>query len=262
MNKSWFCILIILITCGFIAPDTYRHVRHESFTAGELLEYRVHYGFINIGEGSVEVSPTLVRVNNRVCFKVSVVGKTSGTFDLGYKVRNTWRSYIDTSAIIPQQFYMNIAENKYRKEEVVYFDHSNKRVSAEEKKKQRKEFTIPDQVQDLISSLYFLRTIDFTKLHIGDTLEIPVFFDDTFYAFKIRYLGKGEAKTKYGKIKAIQLTPLIPANELFKDENAIRMWISDDLSKIPVKVEAELFIGAIELELKSFQGLKHPLHFY
>ena len=262
MSKFLYCIITFFMVCGFIAPDGYRYVRNESFTAGELLEYRVHYGFINIGEGRVEVSPALVKVNNRVCFKVSVVGRTSGTFDLAYKVRNTWRSYIDTSAVIPQQFYMNIAENKYHKEEVVYFNHQNKTIWSEEKSKPRKEFTITDQVQDLISGLYFLRTIDFNKLHKGSIIEIPVFFDDEFYEFKVRYLGKEEVKTKYGKIKSIQLTPLMPANQLFKDENAIRMWISDDLNKIPVKVEADLFVGSIELELKNFQGLKHTLNFY
>src|SRR5687767_6071060 len=101
MRKILYHIVIFVGTCGFIGDAPYRHVRNESFTSGELLEYRVHYGFVNIGEGKIEVSPGLVQVNNRVCYQVSVFGRTSGSFAVAYKVRNTWRSLIDTSAILP-----------------------------------------------------------------------------------------------------------------------------------------------------------------
>jgi hypothetical protein len=262
MIKVLCYLFIIFLSGGFMSPESYRHVYNESFTVGELLEYQAHYGFIKIGESTVEISPVLVKVNDRVCYNVTIFGKTSGAFDLGYKVRNTWRSYIDTSAVIPQQFYMNIQENKYRKEETVYFDHQNKIVRSKEKNQTLKEFTIPEHVQDLASGFYYLRTINFSKLQTGSIITIPAFFDKKFYDFKVRYIGKGEVKTKFGKIKAIQLTPIMPANQLFTDENAIKIWISDDLNKIPVKVEADMFVGGIELELKNFKGLKHPLNFY
>lgn len=250
------------MACGFVSPESYRHVHNESFTTGELLEYQAHYGFLKIGEGIVDVSPALVTVNKRVCYMVTLSGKTSGTFDMVYKVRDTWRSFIDTSAVIPQQFYMNLHENKYHKEETVYFDHTNKIVRTEEKEQQAREFNIPDHVQDLISGFYYLRTIDFNQLHPGEIIAIPAFFDKTFYEFKVRYCGKGKVVTKFGKIEAIQLTPIMPANGLFKNENAIKLWISDDLNKIPVKVEADMFIGSIELELKKFKGLKHALNIH
>jgi hypothetical protein len=65
----------VAVVCGFISKDSYRHINNESFTTGEVLEYRMHYGFLNIGEAIIEVSPTLYRVNNRVCYKVNVFGK-------------------------------------------------------------------------------------------------------------------------------------------------------------------------------------------
>lgn len=262
MSKILYHILTFIVACSFIGDDPYRNVRNESFTTGELLEYRIHYGFVTIGEGKIEVNPTLIEVNDRVCYQATVYGKTSGSFALAYKVRDTWRSFIDTSAIIPQQFYMHIHENKYRKEETVYFNHLKKTLRSEEKNQTTKEFTLPENVQDVVSGLYFLRTLDFNQLHPGDTISMPAFFDDKFFDFKVRYLGKGEVKTTMGRIKAIQLTPVMPSNGLFKGENAIRMWLSDDMNKIPVKVEADLFLGAIELELKKMKGAKQALHFY
>ncbi len=262
MRKLLIYGILCIMACGFVARDSYRRVVNESFTAGEVLEYRVHYGFLNIGEGVIEVSPTLYKINDRICYKVNVFGKTSGTFELGYKVRDTWRSYIDTSAMIPQRFYSNIQENKYRKEVWVFFDHLKKTVRSEEKNQETKEFTIPPNVQDLVSGYYYLRTMDFSKFHEGDTIKVNAFFDDEFYNFKVRYRGRGEVKTKFGKIKAIRITPVMPENQLFKGENAIQVWISDDENKIPVKVEADFFLGILELELKRHKGLKNPIHFY
>ncbi len=262
MQKLFTYIILVVVVCGFIRKDSYRYIYNESFTTGEVLEYKIHWGFVSIGEGTIDVSPTLYRVNNRVCYKVNVFGKTTGTIEWTYKVRDTWRSYIDTSALLPQQFYVNIQENKYRKEETVFFDHMKKTVRSEEKNQETKEFSIPSNVQDLISGYYYLRTLDFNKFHEGDTIAVKAFFDDEFYDFKVRYRGKGEVKTKFGKIKCIQVTPVMPPNKLFSGDNPIRVWISDDKNKIPVKVEADIFMGAIELELKKHRGLKNEIRFY
>ena len=51
----------------------------------------------------------------------------------------------------------------------------------------------------------------------------------------------------------------MPDNSLFKGENAIKIWISDDKNKIPLKAEAEMFIGSAGLELIGFTGLRNPV---
>ena len=48
----------------------------------------------------------------------------------------------------------------------------------------------------------------------------------------------------------------MPKNGLFDGENSIRLWMSDDAIRIPVKVRAELFVGAVELDITSYQGTK------
>jgi hypothetical protein len=108
---------------------------------------------------------------------------------------------------VPQKFYTNIQENKYRKEETVFFDHIKKTVRSEEKDQETKEFTIPTNVQDLVSGYYYLRTLDFNKFSDGDTIAVKAFFDDEFYDFKVRFRGRSEVRTKFGKIRCIRVTP-------------------------------------------------------
>ncbi len=125
--------IIFVLGTGFASLNAYRRVVNTSFGPGEHLEYRVHYGFINAAEAVVDVSPTLYKVNERPCYRVNVDGRTVGAFDLVTRIRDTWRSYIDTSAILPQKFYTNLQENNYRKEENITFNHETNTVKAEER---------------------------------------------------------------------------------------------------------------------------------
>ncbi|WP_128544846.1 DUF3108 domain-containing protein [Larkinella soli] len=264
--KKVVLILSILIIAALsqvaLTPEhTYRRVVNTSFGAGEHLEYKVHYGIINAAEAVVDVAPTVYKVNERPCYRVNVYGRTVGAFDLVTRIRDTWRSYIDTTAILPQKFFSHIEEGNHRKEESITFYHHNNTVHSEEKK-EKEVFKVPDNVHDVISGYYYLRTIDFNRLNIGQIVEVPAFFDDEIYNMRVRYRGKDVVKTKFGSINVIKLNPIMPENKLFKGEDAIRIWVSDDANKIPVKVEVELWVGSMEMDLKKHSGLRNDLRFY
>ena len=87
------------------------------------------------------------------------------------------------------------------------------------------------------------------------------FFDKDFYNFSVRYMGKERVKTDAGRFNAIKIVPIMPKNRLFKGEESIKAWLSDDLNKIPLKVEAEMFVGSVILELTSFKNLKNNSNF-
>jgi hypothetical protein len=252
---------VAVLGTGFSFVNAYRRVVNNSFGPGEHLEYRVHYGFLNAAEATVDVSPTLYKVNDRPCYRVNVDGRTVGAFDLVTRIRDTWRSYIDTSAILPQKFYTNLQENDYRKEENITFNHATNTVKAEERT-ERDVFHVPDNVHDLISGYYFLRTIDFTHLANGQVLEVPAFYDDMVYNMKVRYRGRQVLKTKQGKINVIRLHPVLPSNKLFKEEESIRIFVSDDINKIPVKVEVDLWVGSMVMDLRQNSGLKQDLKYF
>jgi hypothetical protein len=268
MKKPVLYIFSLITILGFgftgdqLQDEVYRSIANKSFKRGEVIEYRLHYGFINAGEGVVETSPDLYRINNRACYRVTVSGKTVGAFDAMYKVRDTWRSYIDTGALITQRFYWDIHEGGFTKEETVFFDHVNKKIRSEEKNEPTHEFDkIPDNLQDLISGYYYLRNLDFSTLKENDMIPVKGFFDDKYFDFKIKYKGKEVVKTKFGKINCLKLIPIMPKNDLFDGEGSISFFVTDDMNKIPVKVSAKMFIGAIEVDLKSYKNVRYPLSF-
>ena len=237
--------------------EGYRSIPNGSFDTGEIIEYKVHYGFMNAAEALMVIDDELHTVNGRPCYKIDVYGKSTGMFDLFLRIRDNWGTYLDTASIIPQKSYRKIEEGKYRKHEVVDFYHMQERVEVNNFKKGEwkpvEHYEIDRYTQDMVSGYYFLRTVDFDQLEIGEVIEMKGFFDDETYDFEIRFLGREEVKTKLGKIRSLVLSPIMPENSLFDGENSIQVWISDDANKVPLKVKAEMFVGAVEIDILSYQ---------
>lgn len=250
--------LTVISLFAFTQFEQNRVIPNKSFGTGEKVEYRVHYGFINAAEAKVEIAKSVTIVNNRPCFKINVTGRTVGPFDLISKVRDNWRSYVDTSSILPHVFYQNIQENKYRKEETIVFKHDRDQAVSSIKD-ETKTYSVPNNIHDIISGYFFLRTLNFDKISEGEVIEVPTFFDGEVYKLRVRYVGKDVIKTKFGKTRVLRLNPLIPDNKLFKGEGAMKLWVSDDANRIPLKVQVELMIGSLEMDIKSYKGLRKDL---
>jgi len=261
MKRIWFLLLVVVLV-AFKAVDefSYRTLNQESLKKGERIEYRVHYGLINAAEGIMQIDENVHWMNKRPCFKVDIYGRSTGFFDMVLRVKDNWGSYIDTSAILPQRFYRYIEEGKYRKKEIIDFHHDKEqaivhRLDKHSGKLQKKDaFDIPENVQDLVSGYYYLRTFDFDTINKGEIFEIEGFFDDTTYQMKVQFLGRENLKTKVGNFDALVISPIMPKNSLFKGRDPIKAWLSDDKRKIPLKIKAELFIGALEIDIKDY----HP----
>ena len=260
--KRWVIILIVPVLFSFVSgPEKdYRLMKNDSFFKGEKMKFRLHYGFFNAGEAHFEVHPDFYKVNNRTCYKITVFGKSTGAFDMMIRIRDTWGSYMDTSALISQRSYRDIEENNFKLKEYVNFFPLEGRAHVERHRKGEfhEDYVVPNNVQDIISGFYFLRTVDYHSLKKGDIVRVDAFFENEIYDFAVRYDGIENVKTKFGKIRAIKLTPLMPENSLFDGSNSITCWLSDDANKMPLKVKAKMFVGAVEIDLESFSGLKNP----
>jgi hypothetical protein len=268
-QKTFFIssFLMVSLLCSFQFlhnfDDNYRVVKNSNFRRGEKLSYLAHYSFFSAGESVVYLDPQIHTVNSRPCYKVDITGKSVGVFAAMLRINDTWQSYIDTSAMIPHKFYRNIEEGKYRKKETVVFDHFNKtaelRHVTNKDAEKVENYKIPSNVQDMVSGYYFLRTLDFTNKKVNDTLTIDGFFENKNYKLAIKYLGKEILSTKVGKVHTEVIVPIMPGNELFDGKESIKIWISNDANRIPIKIKAKMFVGSVEVDLTKYENLKAPL---
>lgn len=262
MKKWIFLTLLSLSLSGFtqMGDGTLPVSPEIAFHPGEKLTYRVHYGFINAGEAVMEIHDKIQMVNDRPCYKINVEGKSTGMFDYMLRIRDTWGTYLDTTALLPHRFYRYVEEGKYRKYEITDFNRLKdsvivKNLDKKNKKDVRKvqHFPIPENAHDMVSGYYYLRTLDYSKIKPGTIIELDGFFENTSYNFPVRFMGKEMVNTDLGKLNALVLQPIMPENSLFSGEDAIKVYISDDANKIPLKVKAEMFVGAVEIDITSYK---------
>jgi hypothetical protein len=259
-------IVLVIALSGFLVggKKTVPTTRNNSYTTGEELEYRVHLAFFTVGKASTHIDKKLHKVANKTCYKVEGAGKTADWISWVSKFDDIWGAYIDTTSLLAQVSYRKLQEGNYRRDETVTFDHEKDKAEVKVKnnetgKDEIKVYDVPHNTKDLVSGFLHLRIVDFRKLAPKDTIVISGFLEDKAYSLKIIYVGKEIIHTKVGKIPCIKLRPVMPANSLFDGEDSIFCWISDDLNRIPVKLQAKMFIGSAGLELISFRGLRNQL---
>lgn len=268
MKKAFVGILVTIILSAFVGDKNksdFIPVKNTSFGFGEVLNYKVTFGIFTVGKATTVVEKKTYTMNSRPCYKVDAYGETLGFVSWITKVNDQWGAYIDTSALVTHVSYRKIKEGRYRKDELITFNHE--KDSAEVKVLDRKTglysnplyYPTPDHVRDLVGGFLYLRVIDFHKYKKGDTLTISGFFEDASYHLKIIYLGKEKIETDLGKMQCHKLIPIVPDNKLFDGENSITVWISDDKNQIPVKIYAKMFIGGTGVELSGFKGLRNQL---
>jgi hypothetical protein len=236
--------------------------KNTAFKNGEELVFKVSYSFLDAAEARMVVSPQISSINNKPTYKIDVYGETLGVFKL-FRVNDNWGSYLDTAKIIPYQSYRHIEEGKYRKHERVIFDHEKKNahVRLYDRENQKvvdtKDYKVPPNVQDIVSGFYLLRTMDLKKLKKGDSITLTGFFDKEIYNLKLIFEGKETVSTKMGTYPSFIFSPVIPKNKLFRGEQPITIWVSDDQNKIPVKIKAKLAVGSLDMELQEAHGLRN-----
>jgi len=255
-----FSIVVILILNGAYAqgdPSSY------AFSDGELIEYKLNFGWFSIGKGSFELGSKEGLYKGDECYEVRIKGGSSGFLNVFTKVNDEWGAYVRTTDLLPNFTYRKIEEGRYRHDEKVHFDRDQNSIKVETFKAHRD--SVPrapkfyemedDQVFDMISGLLKVRTLDLSEYQAGDTIMVKGFFEDTFYDFQIAYVGRDRVKTKLGKLETHKLLPIMPDNSTFDGKNSLMIWLSADENQIPVKVTANMFIGKASCEVVSYKKL-------
>ena len=122
-----------------------------------------------------------------------------------------------------------------------------------------KTFETPEGIQDMLSSFYYARIIDFTDAKKGDVFTIWSFVDDEIWPLKIRFMGRSNIKAGGEKYRAMKFHPVVQEGRLFEHEEDVTVWISDDENKIPLLAQGKVLVGSIKMEITNYSGLANPI---
>ena len=249
-------LLSLFISFPLRAGDDFCGVSNTAFGVNEALTYKVYYTLagVYIAAGEASFTCTIEKINGRPVYHVTGDGKTYSFYDNFFKVRDRYETFIDTATLQPLKFIRNINEGGYKKYENVSFNKAtNTAVTT------NGVYKVPGCVQDVMSSIYYARNIDFRGLKMNDTIPFSMFLDNQIYNLYIRYLGKETIKTKYGKFRAIKFKPLLIKGTIFEGGEKMTVWVTDDQNHIPVRVESPISVGSVKVDMMDFRNRRSPM---
>jgi hypothetical protein len=163
---------------------------------------------------------------------------------------------------MPLWYERDVTEGTYTAFEDYKFDYKNNLIHTYVQKRKNPGTTgtlpLTPCLFDVMSAVYYFRSVDFSKYKAGDKIPINMVLDSETYQLYIRYLGKEKVKTRdkteYSCIKfAIQMVE----GTIFKGNEDAVIWVTDDANKVPVIVEAQILVGSVKAILNETKGLKH-----
>ena len=230
----------------------------NAFSSGELLEYKLYYGFFNASYASLELRKE--ELNNNIVYRATAIGKTTGLARLFFKVDDLYEAFFPLDKVKPIKSIRDIYEGGYVRKAETFYDDNNKTATLINKiTDESKIINLENDYQDIVSTFYFLRKhLDISKLKEGDLIGVNIFFDQRNYPFKMKFLGVENLKTKFGLIECMKLNPYMEAGRVFRSNKGLELWVTNDKNRIPIKVRANLRVGTIVAELTSFRGITNP----
>lgn len=251
------CAVLLISAKEISSPvDDFCSIRNTTFNAGEQVTFHVYYAVagIYVNAGTAVFSATLDQLNGKAVYHIVGDGKTNSSYEWLYKVRDRYETYIDTGTLQPLKFIRNVNEGGYKKYENITFNRvANTAVTSDG------VYKVPDCIQDVLSSVYYARNIEFDKYKVNDKIPFQMFLDNEVSNMYIRYLGKETVKTRYGKFKAIKFKPLLIKGTIFEGGEKMTVWVSDDKNHIPLRIESNIVVGSVKIDMMSYKNLRYPL---
>jgi hypothetical protein len=233
---------------------------NNAFDTGEELTYRVYYSSAIIdataGEAVLKVTDwTGYKTPEKdTVYHIIATGRSKGLFDFFYKVRDKYESYINKQTLLPYTFVRNTSEGDYKQFDFVNFDQQKHIASTS-----RKTLQIPEKTFDLISAIYYMRTLNVSDFNADSLYLINFYLDDSVYRSAVKYMGKDTLKVTGGRLPVIKIAPMMATGEVFADKYPMFVWVTDDKNHIPVLAASKIIVGSIKVELTGYKNLKNPM---
>lgn len=256
-SKNYKIIVILIGSILSFSHINGQDVEH-AFQRGEELKYWVYYdapllGKVYAGKASLELTKNKDKFNGRTTYHAIGKGRSTGTFDFFFKVRDRFESWFDEEDLRPYRFIRRTNEGGYIVNDDVDFDYSEMTARS-----RQKEVPILINTYDMISAYYFARNLDIENIEIDDSFPIDFYLDDSVYTSAIIYKGIEIVETSMGKFRCLKFLPMVVTGEVFDNPYPMSLWITDDGNRIPILVKSEVIVGSVKGELFDYKNLKFP----
>lgn len=244
------------------AVGTFASAQNTSIGTNEKLVYSASYNISGLltEVAQVTMETNQVKTSSATLLRLKCSAATYSSFDSYFKIRDLYESYVGPSTLVPYLYKRDINEGSYYKFEQYKFNHKAHTVSSTMKKRKSEQnnvVKIGSSTRDIVSTIYNLRNIDFSKMAPNETKNFTFLFDNEEKVISIKYLRKETINTNLGKKECHKLAINLKNDDALKGTNSNLLWLTADANKVPIYAQFKIAVGTGELKLKSATGLKN-----
>jgi hypothetical protein len=246
--------LVLLFGLSFVVPASLRGAPFTGMRPGEQFSYKVgfaifpHAGDITITAAAGE------NEQGREVLRIATEISSHGLVRSLYPFDNQATVTLDAASGRLLRVQESGADPKRATNSETTFDYRARVAHHVDRSRPERSTDIPipagDPI-DLISALVQTRDWD---LKPGEKRAVLVHFGRDLYPLSIHAEGYEEVRTPIGRFKTLVLVPRMETDPkgLFKRGGEIKVWIAQDGSRLPVKMQLVLRYGTASLLMTNY----------
>lgn len=212
----------------------------------------------DLAEVKMEVSD--YNAGGKSLYTIQATASTYSNYDSFFKIRDLYQTWIDKNDLKPYIFKRVVDEGGYKFDMKYIIQRNTLQAKYEYQKKGNVKtavIQISENTQDLVSVLYYIRSLDLEKMPLNKSISVPTLVDDKVQDIVLTYKGKETLKTEVFGSKPCYKMGISINNKALVSKETNNIWFTADQNKIPVQIRAEIPVGSIQLRLIEANGVKN-----
>ena len=210
------------------------------FLQEEQLTYSIRLFSIPAGTAKMEVRTAPLHEGQRAV-KLVTRATSNKIVSMIFPVDNRVESLVRVDRMLPIQMRFQRREGSRHEDFDVVFHREKKMVSIVKDGKPT-ERSIPPNIHDPLSCLYFLRSLP--SLEPGKSVQIQIHHDKKNYDVEVRVEAIESLSGSWGELETIRVLAVMPFRGIFLNEGNIRIWLTNDNYRVPVMMKAKVIVGS------------------
>jgi len=215
----------------------------------EKLTYDLSWTGIPIGTASQSINA------DGDTLHISALFKANPWLASFYPVEN----HIDTTLVkkagqVPgevRQFRMRFREGARVRDRSITFNHAaNTALFKDHLTNEEVRTPIRPGTSDVTTAFYHARHL---PIAVGTILHLPVMDGKEPYLLEVKILESEKLRTVLGTVETLVIQPLVRPEGTFEGKRGVKLWITNDARRIPVKIQTKVTVGSVTAKLTGIE---------
>ena len=252
MRKLFFIASILLASIA--SAQTNKAVK-----SGEKLVYAASYNMSGLMTQLAQVimETETVKTSKSTLLHLNCEATTYSKWDTFFKIRDSYESYVNPITLKPSLYKRDILEGAFTKKEKYIFKGNTIESTLKRKNmpESKKAFQIGPNTNDIVSTIYLLRNVDFSTMKPGQMKSFTVVFDEKEMSVSAKYMGKETVKAGNLGTKTCYKVSIGAKTNKLKGTDKNIIYLTADAAKVPALIQFSIPVGTGQLTLTNATGL-------